>query len=92
MVVGRHDRGLAVPVRQVVVDQDDLHPGLDRGVEGRLDLRAGRRDRDALHALRDHRLDDRDLAFMVVARLALAGDQFDVGMLPRPIPWRRPRW
>ncbi len=84
MVVGRDDGGLAGPVGQVVVDQDDLDAGGDRGVEGGLDLRSGRRDGDALHALRDHRLDDRDLALVVVARRALAGDQLDVRVRRRP--------
>ena len=40
VVVGRDDGRLAGPVGQVVVDQDDLDPGFDRGVERRLDLRA----------------------------------------------------
>ena len=39
---------------------------------------------DALHALRDHRLDGRDLAFIVGAALALGEDHLDVGMIRRP--------
>ena len=70
-VVRRDDRRLALPGRDVVVEQDDLDALLDGLVERLAHGRARGRDGDALDALRDHVLDRRDLTRVVRGALAL---------------------
>src|SRR2546430_4420701 len=77
-VVRGHHRGLAAPARDVVVHEHHLDALVDRLLQGTLHVGAGRRDRDRLDALRDHVLDDVDLALVVRTALALAEDDLDV--------------
>ena len=73
-----------LPAGDAVVHEDNLHARRNRLVERRRHARIDRRDGDALHALGDHLLDERDLAFDVGRRLALAVDDLDVRMVLGP--------
>ena len=94
-VVRGDDRGLAFPGRDVVVDQHDLDAVLLRRLERGHHGRARRRDRDALHACRDHVLDRRDLTRVVGRALSLAEEDLRAGRLLvellRPVLQRRSR-
>ena len=76
-VVGGREGGLALPVGDAVVHQDDLHPARDRLVERGRHRRVDRRDGNALDALGDHRLDERDLPLDVSGRGPLPEGDLD---------------
>ena len=73
-IVRRDDGALLLPLGDVVVHEDDLHPCLDRLVERRRHGWARRRDGNALDSLSDHVLDRRDLARVVRPALATGVD------------------
>ena len=81
VVVGRDDRRLSLPGRDVVVDQDDLHPLLLGGLKRRYDRRTRRGDRDPFHSGRDHVLDRGDLTRVVGRALPLREHDRGAGSL-----------
>ena len=61
------------------------NPGVDSLLQLFGDVRAGGRDRDRVHVLRDHRLDRGDDPFVVGAALALGEDDFGPRLVGVPL-------